>query len=134
MGHDCCKLYHLKTVHKDSVFLRGRLLVCRCRRCRRCRRCTGGWPRDRMTADSQADTHKRASLSSLPLLLLLRAHHVGLAPPYKIPRGSGSAEEELPSSVEFSTRFRHIGPWPVSLISIIYMQCCWWRYLVFKVL
>ena len=66
------------------------MLVCRCRRC------TGGWPRDRMTADSQADTHKEeASLSSLPsflpLLSLLQAHHVGLAPPYKIPRGSGSA-------------------------------------------
>ena len=29
--------------------------------------------------------------SFLPLLSLLRAHHVGLAPPYKIPRGSGSA-------------------------------------------
>ena len=53
-------------------------------------------------ADSQADIHKEeASLSSLPSSLLLQqAHHVGLAPPYKIPRGSGSAEEELPSSME----------------------------------
>ena len=67
--------------------------------------------------------------SFLPLLSLLRAHHVGLAPPYKIPRGSGSARRSclLPWNSQpdsgtlvhwaifqgIRSRLCHICPWSI---------------------